>query len=138
MYDDILVAVDGSPDAKRAVSHALEQAEKHGSDLYAIFVVDTEQFPEPVVESIDLDLNQLESWGQDELSAIEERGVTRDLDVTTNCCRGKPYLEICSYADDIDADLIVLGYRGRSEAKAMGSVADRVVRNAGRPVLVAP
>ena len=43
------------------------------------------------------------------------------------------------FADEVDADLIVLGYHGHShtETDQIGSVTDRVVQNAGRPVLVA-
>ncbi|WP_345780713.1 universal stress protein [Haloplanus pelagicus] len=43
-----------------------------------------------------------------------------------------------AYADDVDADVIVLGHRGLTYGWSthLGSVADCVVRNAGRPVLV--
>ena len=34
MYDRILVATDGSADANRAVTHALEQAEQHGAEAH--------------------------------------------------------------------------------------------------------
>jgi nucleotide-binding universal stress UspA family protein len=86
MYETILVATDGSTDANRAVTHALEQAEQHGSERH-----------------------------------------------------GNPSVEIINYADDIDAGLIVLGYHGHSHQTTdnIGSVTDRVVQNAGRPVLVA-
>lgn len=139
MYDRILVATDGSADANRAVTHALEQAEQHGADLYAIFVVDTDSFSEPVLSSMELETIQAEDWGNAQLEEIQDRGESQNVDVTTSCQHGRPYTTIIEYADEVDADLIVLGYHGHSheEMDQIGSVTDRVVQNAGRPVLVA-
>ncbi|MBX0297349.1 universal stress protein [Haloarcula nitratireducens] len=139
MYDTILVATDGSADANRAATHALEQAEQHDSELHAIFVVDTDRYAEPALSSTELETNEIEDWGNQELSEIVDRGEELGIKVTTRCCHGKPYLEIINYADETDADLIVLGYHGHSHAEGeqIGSVTDRVVQNAGRPVLVA-
>ncbi len=139
MYDTILVATDGSADANRAATHALEQAEQHDAELHAVFVVDTERYAEPALSSTELATNEVEEWGNQELSEIADRGEQLGIAVTTRCCHGKPYLEIISYADEIDASLIILGYHGHShtETDQIGSVTDRVVQNAGRPVLVA-
>lgn len=139
MYDTILVATDGSADANRAVTHALEQAEKHEADLHAIFVVDTTRYHEPALSSIEVATNEIEAWGNDQLSEVAERSDALDIDVTTRSCHGKPSVEIINYADQIDANLVVLGYHGHShsESSSIGSVADRVVQNAGRPVLIA-
>lgn len=139
MYDTVLVATDGSADATRAATHALEQAEQHGATLHTIFVVDTDRYSEPALSSAELETNEIEQWGHQQLEEIDERGEGLDVGVTTQCCHGKPYVEIINYADEIDADLIVLGYHGHShtETDQIGSVTDRVVQNAGRPVLVA-
>jgi len=139
MYETILVATDGSADANRAATHALEQAEQHDAELHAMFVVDTDRYAEPALSSTELETNEIEDWGNQELSGIAERGEQLGIAVSTRCCHGKPYLEIINYADEIDADLVVLGYHGHSHAEGeqIGSVTDRVVQNAGRPVLVA-
>jgi Universal stress protein UspA and related nucleotide-binding proteins len=139
MYDRILVATDGSADANRAATHALEQANQHDTDLHALFVVDTDRYAEPALSSVELETIEIEDWGNEELSEIADRGEQLGIAVTTTCSHGKPYLEIINYADEIDADLIVLGYHGHShtESGQIGSVTDRVVQNAGRPVLVA-
>lgn len=139
MYSKILVATDGSADANRAVTHALEQAEQHGATLHAIFVVDTDRYSEPALSSMELETIEIEDWGNQQLAEVEERGEELGVDVTTRCCHGKPYQEVINYADEIDADLVVLGYHGHSHAESeqIGSVTDRVVQNAGRPVLVA-
>lgn len=139
MYETILVATDGSADANRAVTHALEQAEQHDASLHAMFVVDTDRYAEPALSTTELETTEVEDWGNQELSEIAERGEELDIDVTPKCCHGKPYREIINYADEIDADLVVLGYHGHahSAGEQIGSVTDRVVQNAGRPILVA-
>lgn len=136
MYDTILVATDGSAPANRAVTHALEQAEQHGTELHAVYVVDTEKYSEPALSAAELETIEIEDWGKTQLEEIVERADSIDVDVTTRCCHGKPYQEIINYADTIDADFIVLGYQGHSHTEQIGSVTDRVVQNAGRPVFV--
>lgn len=138
MYDTILVATDGSGPANRAVTHALEQAEQAEATLHAIFVVDTDQYAEPALSSIEIETNAIEDWGQTELDEAAVRGDSLGVDVVTKCCHGKPHVEIIGYSDEIDADLIVIGYQGHSheDMEQIGSVTDRVVQNAGRPVLV--
>lgn len=136
MYDTILVATDGSPSANRAVTHAIEQAEQHGAALHAVYVVDTEKYSEPALSSAELQTIEVEDWGNEQLEEIEERAASVDVDVSTRCCHGKPYKEIVNFADQIDADFIVLGYQGHSHTDQIGSVTDRVVQNAGRPVFV--
>jgi nucleotide-binding universal stress UspA family protein len=65
---------------------------------------------------------------------LDEAGV--DYDVTESS--GDPAEAIIDAADDVDADLIVIGGRKRSPAgKALfGSVTQTVILNAGRPVMV--
>jgi nucleotide-binding universal stress UspA family protein len=139
MYDRILVATDGSADANRAVTHALEQAEQHDADLNAIFVVDTDRYSEPALSSLEAETQEVEQWGNQQLEEIVERAEALDIEVTTRNCHGKPYVEIINYADEVDADLIILGYHGQSHTKTqqIGSVTDRVVQEVGRPVLIA-
>jgi nucleotide-binding universal stress UspA family protein len=52
--------------------------------------------------------------------------------------KGKPHVEICQLAADLDADLIIIGTRGQTGLRhlALGSTAERVVRHAPCPVLV--
>jgi len=65
---------------------------------------------------------------------LDEAGV--DYDVTESS--GDPAEAIIDAADEVDADLIVIGGRKRSPAgKALfGSVTQTVILNAGRPVMV--
>jgi nucleotide-binding universal stress UspA family protein len=77
-----------------------------------------------------------ESWDTGRSSEnASENGAPR----VTHAVRGPstPHSGILQYADEIDADLIVIGTRGRGgpAGPLLGSVADRVVRRADRPVV---
>lgn len=138
MYENILVATDGSQNASRAIVHALEQAEAYDAVLHGIFVVDTTRFDDPAIGSTELATNDAEDEGQRLLDEVRTRADGLDVEFVGRCCHGRPHEEIVSHADSVDADLIVLGYQGRShtETDTIGSVTDRVVRTAGRPTLI--
>ncbi|MFO7877416.1 MAG: universal stress protein [Desulfovermiculus sp.] len=59
-------------------------------------------------------------------------------DVQTDIRLGSPASEIINYAEEVEAELIVMPSHGRTGIKhfALGSVAERVVRSAHCPVLV--
>jgi len=139
MYDTILVPTDGSDPANRAVEHGLELAERFGATLHALYVVDTRRYGEPALSSAEIVLQELEEDGNALVTDIAERGDNRGVVVETRVCHGAPHEEIITYADETDADLIVMGYQGHSHSIEghMGSVADRVTQRAGRPVLTA-
>lgn len=138
MYDTILVGTDGSDPANRAVEHALLLAEQYDAAVHAIAVVDTSRYGEPALSSAELVLEELEDRSNELLRDIAERADNRDLDVTTRTCHGDPHSEIIDYADDIDADLTIIGSQGASETvHHIGSVASRVVRGTDRAVLLA-
>ncbi|MHC3439666.1 universal stress protein [Natrialbaceae archaeon A-gly3] len=136
MYDTILVSIDGSEPANRAAEHALDIASRFDSHLHALYVVDTRRYGSSAVAESDAVLEELTDQGQDLLEDLELRA---DVDVTTEIRRGRPSAEIDAYADEIDADLLVLGNRGLGGAAGgqIGSVAERVVRYANRPVITA-
>ena len=87
--------------------------------------------------------DQLAALQQEARSAGEDlvRAVADTLgisDVETRVLEGRPGPALCSFAEEVAADAIVLGTRGRGRIKRalLGSVADYVVRNAACPVLV--
>lgn len=139
MYDTILLPVDGSDPANRAVEHALDLAERYDAAIYGMYVVDTSRYGQPALSSTELVLTDLEERGNALLEDIAERADNKGIVVEPYVCHGTPPDEICAYADDVDADIIVMGFQGHSHevSEHLGSVADRVVRQSGRPVLLA-
>lgn len=120
MFDTIVLATDGSDSAERAVTLALDLAGRFDADVYACYVCD---------ETADTD------DGADALAAVTDR----DSSVTTVTREGDPAAEICAYAEEIAADLVVTGTRGRGGANGtlLGSVAEAVVGQSPVPVLTA-
>ncbi len=70
---------------------------------------------------------------------LERNGIDVE-DVIAISLRGDPHEEIVSYAKRHNIDMVVMGTHGRRKITQifMGSVAERVVRNAHCPVLTVP
>ena len=136
MYDRILVPTDGTAGSTCAVENGLELAAKYGAAVHALYVVETDSSMghfDPFVE-------RRESDGEEAVEAVEERAADYDVAVTKAFRYGTPHEQILDYVDDHDVDLVVMGTHGRSgfdRLVSAGSVAERVVREAGVPVMVA-
>ncbi|SER86673.1 universal stress protein [Natrinema salaciae] len=139
MYDTILVPTDGSDPANRAVEHTLELADMYEADVHAMYCVETHRYGEPALSSAEIVLERLEEQGAAMLEELADRADNVGIDCTSTVCHGQPWEEIYKKADEIDADLIVIGFQGQSHERhgKIGSVAERVVRHADRPVLTA-
>lgn len=139
MYDTILVPTDGSDPANRAVEHALEIADRYDADLHTLYCVETHRYGEPALSSAEIVLDRLEDQGAAMLEEVRDRAENAGLDCSTEVCHGRPWKKIHEKGDQIDADLIVIGVHGKSNMpdSKIGSVAERVVRYANRPVLSA-
>lgn len=79
-------------------------------------------------------LDRQEQVARNQVDALRERHPW----VATIVRRGSPRQVILDVADEIAADLIVMGTHGRSGFKrwVLGSVAEHVVRNSQIPVMV--
>lgn len=114
IYQRILVPTDGSESADRAVEHTLTLAEQYGATVHALHVVDTSRYGEPALSSTEIVLHELEERGHDLLDEIAAKADDRGLAVETKLPHGRPHREITDYADEVETDLIVLGYQGQS------------------------
>lgn len=140
----ILVATDFSEASTRAVHQAIELAELFGARITLLHVVE-EPFGYmgemhsylPEVDAFQKTLKDAARMQLDKVLTTEE--VAR-WHVTLLLRVGTPYVEIVRLAKDQGADLIVVGTHGRGALShmALGSVAEKVVRNAACPVLTVP
>ncbi|EMA37350.1 universal stress protein [Halobiforma nitratireducens] len=139
MYDTILVPTDGSDPANRAVEHALTLADRYDADVHALYCVETHRYGEPALSSAEIVLTRLEDQGQAMLEDLESRADNVGVNCEWKVCHGRPWEEVQQRADELDADLVVIGFQGQSHERPgkIGSVAERVVRTADRPVLTA-
>ncbi|AZH26035.1 universal stress protein [Haloplanus aerogenes] len=140
MPDNVLVAVDGSPLAERALTYALENFPD--ATITTIYVIN------PVDSVIDVEVGGLpvaEDWydnAQERATKIHttatDRAIEYDLDLETITEVGKPARGILEYAEDHGIDQIVMGSHGRSgiDRAFLGSVAETVTRRARIPVTI--
>jgi nucleotide-binding universal stress UspA family protein len=145
----ILLATDGSEDAKLAALTAADLAEKTGSELHVIYVGGEGFYETPLVDLATLEptwvvreypdlLSDIERTERElldnEVEQIEAAGGT----VTqAHLSMGKAAPEIV-VAEEIDAGLIVMGSTGQGGIRRalLGSVSESVVKLAHCPVLV--
>lgn len=137
MFTEILVAVDGSDHANRALDLARELAVKYNARLRVMHayppVSDLLGYGE--LEGIIAERSRL---GQAILDAALERLQGSGLDIRTELMAGPEAEAILSVAQTRECDLIVLGRRGRSQLQGLllGSVSQKVIQHAHCPVLV--
>jgi nucleotide-binding universal stress UspA family protein len=149
----ILLATDGSGEAKLATGTAVDLARMSDSELHVVYVLDAAPspallYPEATdpegVEIPDQVLQQdlerrAEQRGREILDAEAESVRSAGGAVAqTHLAMGDAPREIVHLAEDLDAGLIVMGSRGRGGIRRalMGSVSDAVVRHAHCPVLI--
>jgi nucleotide-binding universal stress UspA family protein len=134
----ILVPVDFSEPSREALQFALSLAKPFRGTIRLLHVVQAFAMP-PDVEVVH----------QAAFAEALNQGATKSLDkwreevadhgqVEAELRVGTPYKEIVEAAGENNADLIILGTRGRTGLAGMliGSTAERVVRHAACPVLV--
>ncbi len=136
-YAKIMVPTDGSSYALLAGRHAVYLAKGLGSELIALYAMDTDLAFHSGIHYAD-EVAGMEKTGRKAVAAItalcDEAGVpARSLVV-----RGSPAAAILKAADEEHADLIVMGTVGMSavERVLLGSVSAKVSHNARCPVLL--
>lgn len=136
MIETVVIATDGSESAERSVQTALDFASRFDADVHALYIVDTDEIESSPAEIRDDLETAIEKAGDDALSFAEQKA-GEAIPLTSAVREGDPAAEIIEYAEEIDADAIAMGTRGRhgDHAFLLGSVAEAVVRSAPQPVL---
>jgi universal stress protein A len=141
MYHTILVPTDLSEPAEAAWAHARELARQCRGTLVLLYVAESVLAHFGVVGLVP-SVNELEEQHdlaarlklQELVAQAEELG----LKVRSRVVSGRPWQKVVEVAAEEGADLIVIGTHGRTgfAREAIGSTAERVVREAHCPVLV--
>lgn len=127
MYDTILVPVDGSDRSERAAAQAIDVAAAHDARVYALSVIDSVSAPEPALSSVELVTDAMEERAMADLAGVAARATAAGVDVQTRVSHGVPHREIVEQAEDVGADLVVVGASGGSSERELVRRVDRAV-----------
>lgn len=138
MYSEILVPTDGSDLMDETIERAVDLADKYDARVHALFVINADPLGTIDVEVREHAIDSLEKRGKRAVEAVADAAEAAGVDSTTTVDQGIPHKEIVEYADSAAIDLIVMGTHGRTGLShfLLGSVAEKVLRQASVPVLL--
>jgi nucleotide-binding universal stress UspA family protein len=127
MFDTVLFPIDNSRQTMEMAGKVIQLARQHGSRVVLLAVVEDEEGTMHDPASVTQLLEQARS-------SFEKAGL--DCDVFER--PGKPAFVIGDVAEEVNADLIVMGTRGLTLEEDQHSTAARVIQLAPCPVMVVP
>ncbi len=137
MFKTIVLGLDGSDASKRAMSVAVELAKRDGARLVLVHVEQdvAGKGGAPIVATED----EIQAEIRGQASELSEQGIDTTVEMR-NIMLGGPAHPMEEIAEEVKADLIVVGTRGHSGIAGLllGSVTQRLLHIARRPVLVIP
>ncbi|CAM4476856.1 universal stress protein [Paenibacillus tarimensis] len=137
MYKKILIAADGSEHSLRAADHAVTVASANpAAVLEILYVFDAEHAKSDVIHHWNaLDRGDIR---KQRVAAVEAKAVQAGVSYVTRILHGEPGPAIVKYANENEADLIVLGSRGLNALQelVLGSVSHKVAKRANCPVMI--
>jgi nucleotide-binding universal stress UspA family protein len=139
MFHNILVAVDGSPDAEQALTEAIDLAESEHTPITLITAVS--QLPATVCLTAGEEIGKLAQDARVDAAEILRRARERvpdGLSVTVVLSEQPIRAALIGQIADGEHDLVVMGSRGRGTVRAalLGSVSHYVLHHSPVPVLI--
>lgn len=131
MFTRILFPTDFSSHARHTLECFLGLKEVGVEEIILITVIDDRGVEYPVAQDIAVEVEK-------KLEEIRAKVEKDGFNVRAVIKKGSPYLEILKAAEEEEVTMIALGSHGKSplEEVLLGSVSERVVREAGVPVLI--
>ncbi len=129
MFKTVLFPLNRSQETRQAVAVAINLIQKYQAELYLLSVTES--------DATDSDRESSQELIKEVQSYFSEVGIS----VKTKIAEGKAAFVICDFADEINADLIVMGSRGMSLTEDHpdgSSVSQKVINLSPCPVLVVP
>jgi nucleotide-binding universal stress UspA family protein len=137
MFENILVAVDGSKHSDTAFDVAMDIAQKYGSQLFVLHVFQGGTGSGTLVSPGFED--DMRSIGQQILNSYEAKVKERHLqNVRMLLQMGDAAERIMETASEVKCGLVLIGSRGRGGFKELllGSISHKITNHARCPVLV--
>jgi len=152
MFKRLLVPLDGSRFGSRALRYAIAVAQHFGAEVILIRVIrpatpmiaaeahgvaspaESEIAVQAALEADKQNVARAKRYLRDKVRAIKSRHIKASYQVTI----GEPAQSIMQFSKKENISLIVMTTHGKSGLKraVMGSIADVVIRESGKPVLV--
>ncbi|QBZ83746.1 universal stress protein UspA [Hydrogenovibrio crunogenus] len=136
-YQTVLVAVDFSQHSEKAIARAKQLAAMYEAELQLLHVIEEPMYP--IYDDISLSATP-NAWFPDMLENLQKAATeklthlaeTNQIPATScHTLTGFPKTQIVDYANQIQADLIVMGRHGMSFFdKLIGSTTDSVLHQA--------
>lgn len=138
MFKTVLFPIDQSRESREAADKVLNIVKTYNADLVLLSVVQKPPSEEnaPPADSVMSQEEAVEELLKTAQNIFSEQGIK----AKTIEREGKPAFEICDVADEIEADLIVMGCRGMglTEEGSTESVTTLVINLSPCPVLIVP
>jgi nucleotide-binding universal stress UspA family protein len=146
MSTSIVCGVDGSPDSQAALQVAARLAERLKLRLVVAHVAEPTFVPYAAaapfggIAGRQALMEEVESQEDVAKRLLEQVLPVAGVDAERRTAVGVPAERLAEIADEVDAELIVVGSRGRGAFKAafLGSVSNALVGVARCPVLIVP
>ena len=138
----ILVPVDGSESAEKAITLALRLAREHAAEIVFCHAIDYAGIASETAMAAGVDLAgtfaTLDESAKELLTAARGRAIAANVPCSTYKLEGRSALAIASFAVERQVDAIVMGTRGLGGLPhlLLGSTAEGVLRTATVPVFV--
>ncbi len=134
----ILIATDGSDSARAAVDSGIDLAQGEGAHAVFVNVLSIVDLT-PEWDERDVSAGRLPRPEEDPaLADALELARANDVQATAQLLIGHPPKQIAALADEIGADIIVVGSRGIGKLKSavLGSTSRELLSLTSRPVLI--
>jgi nucleotide-binding universal stress UspA family protein len=135
----VMAGVDGTRTSLRAAAYAAGLARRQHSRLVVVFVAAPAALTTLASGLVATALQETQDELAADLRAECRRGAEEwGVPVTFLRRRGDAYHELCAAADEIRADLVVVGSSEQAGHRLVGSIARRLVKAGRWPVVVVP
>ena len=136
MYEQIVIATDGSDNSLRAVSHGAQLAQLTNARITLLYVVDIDKAKTDVLHAASAESLYLQRRGK--LAAAEALLTEAHISYKVEMLNGLPGPAIVDYVNASNADLVIIGSRGLNALQEMvlGSVSHKVMKRVHCPALI--
>lgn len=139
MTKKILVPVDGSDQARKAIDFAANLAKQNDATIHLLHVYKLPIIPEGMGQYVISDRIELQALGDKIISVAQDEVRKKGgQHIEATVMEGDPAERIIAYAKDHDVDMIVMGNRGLGSFKGLllGSVSNKVSHRADRTCVI--